>query len=167
MLEQAGLDVVVEHGAIIGEVLGLEVARVVVDDDGRASIEVGVGRHDREAFAIVHGDLPTADALRSAIETVSAHRRHDRPHHPSSQLASERWLLDRALRDPDLLGSWPIARRAGTVRRESVKDVLPALASGLDDEGRPVDGGRARSASTSISSRWRPTPERRGTPTPG
>ena len=64
-LRDAGADVVVEHGVVSGEVLGLEVARVV---DGR--IEVGVGRHDREAFAMIHGDLPPAEALATVVDAV-------------------------------------------------------------------------------------------------
>ena len=56
-----------------GEILGLEIARVVVDDTG-ARIEVGVGRHDREAFAMLHGDLPPEAALAGVIATVRRHR---------------------------------------------------------------------------------------------
>jgi hypothetical protein len=138
VLEQAGLDVVIEHGALIGEVLGLEVARVVEADDGTAAIEVGVGRHDREAFAIVHGDVPTTDALRSVIDTVAQHRSADLPHHPLNGLSPEKWLLHRSMRDPELFGSWRIARESGPIVRQSVKDVLPAFAAGTDDHGEPV-----------------------------
>lgn len=38
----------VEGGELMGELLGLEVARVVVGDDGSAHVEAGVGRFDRE-----------------------------------------------------------------------------------------------------------------------
>lgn len=69
MLLEAGVEVTVEHGEIRGEIRGLEVARIRVDDDGTARIEVGVGRHDREAFAMVHGDLPTAKALASVVDS--------------------------------------------------------------------------------------------------
>ena len=51
-----------EHGVLLGEVDGLEVCRVVLVD-GVAHLEVGVGRHDREAFALMHGDVPPAEAL--------------------------------------------------------------------------------------------------------
>jgi hypothetical protein len=138
VLEQAGLDVVVENGTVMGEVLGLEVARVVVSDDGTAGIEVGVGRHDREAFAIVHGDLPTVDALRRVIDTVRSHRRADLPQHPLNGLAPERWLLRQAMLAPDLFADWTLARASGPVGRDSVKDVVPAIAAGTDDHGRPV-----------------------------
>ena len=62
-IEAAGATVVIEHGVITGEVLELEVCRVVdVDDERtrRVRLEVGVGPHDREAFATIHGDIPPA-----------------------------------------------------------------------------------------------------------
>jgi hypothetical protein len=49
LIEAAGIDVVVEHGAVTGEWRGLEVARIVEGPDG-PRLDVGVGRHDREAF---------------------------------------------------------------------------------------------------------------------
>jgi hypothetical protein len=52
----AGADVVVEHGVVAGEVLGLEIARVVDDGAGGLRIDAGVGRHDREAFQMLQGD---------------------------------------------------------------------------------------------------------------
>ena len=78
----AGCDVRVEHGALIGEVLGLEVARVVEPADAPPRLEVGVGRHDREAFAIIHGDLPTDAALAEVVAAVRRHRRAGAPEHP-------------------------------------------------------------------------------------
>ncbi len=54
ILRAAGLDVVVEQGVVRGEVLGLEVARVVRAEDGSAAIEAGVGRFDREAGALLN-----------------------------------------------------------------------------------------------------------------
>ena len=72
---------VVEHGVVTGEVRGLEVCRVVDVDDGggRVRLEVGVGPHDREAFAIIHGDVPTRAALAGVVAAVAAARRPTRP----------------------------------------------------------------------------------------
>ena len=65
VIEAGGAVPVVEHGVVTGEVRGLEVCRVVDDPfTGAVRLEVGVGAHDREAFAIMHGDVPTVDALR-------------------------------------------------------------------------------------------------------
>lgn len=136
-LVEAGAEVVVEHGAVCGEVNGLEVARVV----GRGAevrIEVGVGRHDREAFAAIHGDRPTADALADVIGTVRQHRRPGRPTHPLNRLAAERWLRRWVLEDPGRLGLAELEPVEGTVPRASVQDVVPAFAVGRDDDGEPV-----------------------------
>ena len=70
-----GAEPVVEHGVVTGEVRGLEVCRVVDDPDtGAVRLEVGVGAHDREAFAILHGDVPTVDALAGVVRAVADRR---------------------------------------------------------------------------------------------
>jgi hypothetical protein len=137
MIVDAGAAVVIEHGVVAGEILGLEVARVVIDDFG-ARIEVGVGRHDREAFGILHGDLPTPAALASVVSTVRGHRRPDAPDHPLKRLAGERWLRERLLVEPEIAGATHLERADGPEPRESVKESLPAVAVGADARGRPV-----------------------------
>ncbi|MEA3217958.1 MAG: hypothetical protein QOJ19_4114, partial [Acidimicrobiia bacterium] len=44
---EAGADLVVEHGVVMAEILGLEVGRVV-----NGTLELGVGKHDRAAAAV-------------------------------------------------------------------------------------------------------------------
>ena len=78
MIRAAGADAVVEHGLLRGEVLGLEVARVAVDEEG-AYLEVGVGKHDRHAQRLVHAEIPTPKVLADAVATVRRHRRSDAP----------------------------------------------------------------------------------------
>lgn len=138
MLAAAGADVVVEHGVVSGEVRGLEIARVAVDDDGTGRIEVGVGRHDREAFAMVHGDVPPAEALADVIGTVRRHRHPDAPHHPLNRLAGERWLRATVVADPALVGAAHLRPVDPPVPRANVKDPVPAPALGEDLEGRPL-----------------------------
>jgi hypothetical protein len=127
--------VVREHGEVAGEVLGLEVARVVVADDGRAALEVGIGRHDREAFALVHGDVPPREALQQAVDTV---RRHRHPGHALGRIAQERLLRHRLLAEPGLVGCRRLEPVAPTVPRTSVKDIVTAAARGEDEQGEPV-----------------------------
>lgn len=134
----AGLDVAVEHGVVTGEVLGLEVARVVVRADGAAAIEVGVGRNDRELFGMMHGDLPTDEALSRVVAAVRRHRRADQPAHPLNRLAGERWLRSHLLTHPTRLEGWSLHPVDGPVARLSLSDRLPAYAAGHDREGRPV-----------------------------
>jgi hypothetical protein len=135
-LRAAGLDVVVEHGTVRGEIEGLEVAVVAVDDQGGARIEVGVGRNDREAFALLHGDLAPASALRQVADTVRRHRRAGAPAHPLNRLAAARWLRARLL--ADRLAGWSLDPVAAVVPRSGVADDGPAFAYGRDGAGAPV-----------------------------
>lgn len=86
-LRAAGAEPVVEHGVLVGEVNGLEVARVV---DGH--LEVGVGKHDRHAQTLVHGDRPMGEALAAAVAFVRQHRHPTAEPHPLNRLARGRWL---------------------------------------------------------------------------
>ena len=91
---------------------GFSAARVVVDQDGEAGaprLEVGVGRHDREAFAMIHGRLPTAEALAAVVDAVLAQRRPDAPPHPLNRLAAERWLRCRVMARPEVVGARSLA----------------------------------------------------------
>ena len=138
LLEDSGVTVVVEHGVVAGEVLGLEIARVVVGDDGEARLEVGVGRHDREAFAMIHGRLPTADALASVVDAVLAQRRPDASPHPLNRLAAERWLRALVIEQPAIVGATALAPVDPPLPRDNVKDAAPAAALGTDEAGAPV-----------------------------
>ena len=104
-IRAAGAVPVIDHGVLRAEVLGLEVARASVDPDtGEVWLEVGVGRHDRLAQAMMHqGQDPTV-ALRSAVESIAAHRRHGAMSHPANQLALARWLRQQVAARPSLAG---------------------------------------------------------------
>jgi len=137
MLRNAGVDVTVEHGEIRGEIRGLEIARVVTRNDG-TRLEVGVGRHDREAFTMVHGNLPTAAALESVIASVESVRRVDAESHPLRRLAPEGWLRWRLLNEPSLVGALELQPAEPPVPRESVKDTGASIAVGVDANGGTV-----------------------------
>jgi hypothetical protein len=133
-IEAAGATVVVEHGVVTGEVLGLEVARVVEHDHG-VSLEVGIGRHDREAFAIIHGDRPTGEALAGVVESVRTSRRPDAPEQPLHRIAQERWLREVVLDRPELVGLVALERHEGPLPRPNVKDPWPAVAVTAGGDG--------------------------------
>jgi hypothetical protein len=137
MIRAAGAEPVVERGVLRGEVLGLEVARAVVDDQG-PGLEVGVGKHDREAQGMVHGDEPTAAALARVVAMVEGHRRAAAPHHPYNRLAAERWLRARALAEPALVGARELVAVPSPVEVEDLRKPAPAAAAGVDAEGRPL-----------------------------
>jgi hypothetical protein len=136
-IEAAGATVVVEHGAVTGEVLGLEVARVTGGGD-TVALEVGIGRHDREAFAIIHGDVPTVEALRGVVRAVDEHRRPDAPQHPLNRLAPERLLRWQLEQTPDRLGLVSLVPAQPPAPRTNVKDRVPCAALGTRGDGSPV-----------------------------
>lgn len=138
LIEAAGAEVVVEHGVVTGEVRGLEMCRVVDDPVvGAPRLEVGMGAHDREAFALVHGDEPVEEALRRVIESVAVHRREGADPHPFNRFGAERMLRWTATRDPALVGFRSLAPAEPPVPRANVKDSVPCVATGDTVDGRP------------------------------
>ena len=103
IIEAAGATPNIEHGVVAGEVRGLEVCRVVdeptvghiaeigdfdalgVQSDA-VLLEVGVGANDREAFRLLHGDIPTIEALGVVVEVVAAQRSAETVQHPLNRL---------------------------------------------------------------------------------
>jgi hypothetical protein len=130
---------VVEHGAVTGEVRGLEVCRVVDDPHtGAVRLEVGVGAHDREAFTILHGDVPTVDALAGVVRAVDAHRGPGAAQHPLNRLVPERLIRWQLERDPGALGLASVVPAQPPVPRPNVKDRVPCVALASRDGGRHV-----------------------------
>ena len=129
MITNSGAAVNVEHGTIAGEVRGLEICRIVdqptvgffaelsdvavwasatdgvFDRGDGVRLEVGVGAADREAFQMLHGDMPTAEALTSVVATVITHRSAAARQHPLNRLGAERYLRWEAEQDPGRVGS--------------------------------------------------------------
>ena len=139
LLVGADLEVVVEQSLLLGEVLGLEVARVVPwGDEGDARLEVGVGRFDREAFAMINADLRDTDALAKATATVRSIRRPDAPRHQLNQLVPERWLRAALVADPSPLGLGRLEAVEPALPRVNLKDRGAASAVGEDPSGRTV-----------------------------
>jgi len=133
LLEAHGAVPVVEHGVLRGEVLGLEVARVVA---GR--LVVGVGRHDRHARSEMRPGEDLASALDEAVEAVRRWRRHGVVRHPANTLARGRWLRATVCSRPSLAGL------------ESLEPVAPPLpwfdlpeAGSAPGVGTRPDGSRA------------------------
>jgi hypothetical protein len=135
-IEAAGAEVAVDAGAIIGEVAGLEVCRVVDDPyTGVTRLEVGAGRHDREAFQLMHGDSPDPAVLAGVVAHVAQHRRVGASPHPFNRVAAERFVRWRLVRDPALVGAVVVHAVEPTVPRAGGGG--PAVA-----EGERADGTR-------------------------
>jgi hypothetical protein len=137
MVRAAGADPVVEHGVLIGEVLGLEVVRIVAGEMG-IDVQVGVGKHDREAQRLVHGDRSPIDALADAVRAVRERRVPDAAAHPANQLAAERWLRRVVIAEPAIVGAARLEAVAPPRLRDDLRVPNPAPAAGEDPDGRAV-----------------------------
>jgi hypothetical protein len=129
VIAQSGATPHEEFGVLSGEVKGLEVCRVVDDEYLHSTrLEVGVGVHDREAFAMLHGDQPAPVALARVVGAVTEHRGAGPTGHPLSRLAQERWLRARLVDDPALIGATEVVLAEPPVPRLNLKDPVPCVA---------------------------------------
>jgi hypothetical protein len=135
----AGADAVVEGGIVLGEVRGLEVCRVVDGAPGAGPrLEVGIGAHDRRAFAMIHGDVPAADALGGVVATVTAVRGPGLPPHPLQRLAAERLLRWRLQQDPASVGLATLHPADPPVPRRNLVERTSCVGTGERPDGATV-----------------------------
>jgi hypothetical protein len=111
---------------------------VVVDANGSARVEAGVGRFDREVGAMMFRELAETDALARTVELVGAIRRPGAERHPLNQLVPERWLRHALVRRPELVGAAWLRPVGSAEPRRNLKDVGVASAVGVDHRGRPM-----------------------------
>ncbi len=138
VLVAAGLDPVVEGGNLLGEYLGLEVARVVVDPDGSARVEAGVGRFDREVGAMMFADLGETDSVARAVDIVARSRKVDARRHPLNHLVPERWLRAAVVARPAVVGAAELRSVGSSLPRGSLGEEGVATAVGVDVDGQPI-----------------------------
>ncbi len=162
VIVDAGARVVDDHGRLVAEVLGLEVARIEdplalvgldtsldnLDPADRFRIRIGVGEADRELYDYVSRrrdvDRATDDRLKlERVVSLVKTKRTD-PAHPLSRLARPRWLRSTVLDDPELIelaeleAAAPLRPHPGVFDREpsaaySVLDrVTVVCSSGID-----------------------------------
>lgn len=130
VLDAAGCEVIVEHGVVLGEVEGLEVARVVLDPDGTAVVRVGVGLFDQEAHAVIHAEAPVEERLAQVVTQVASQRRVGAGPHPLNLVARERWLRSELVRNPAAVGLDGLTPVAPLAPRGGVRQERPASALG-------------------------------------
>ena len=136
IIREGGASPHVEHGIVTGEVLGLEVCRAVTDQySGESRLEVGIGAHDREAFALLHGNKPKIQALADVVASVVKQRTPSADPHPFNRLAPERMLRARVLAEPALVGATTLVASDSPFPRTNVLDVVPCVASGKRPDG--------------------------------
>lgn len=138
VLEQQGLDVVVEGDRLAGEFRGLEVVRIVrALDDDEPILEVGVGRFDRELTAMMHGDLPDAASVTRVVEQLREIRRPGGRNHPLGTLVPERWLRHTLIAEPSRIGVDDLVAAPTPDPRDRLRERGVAAAVGTRD-GEPV-----------------------------
>jgi hypothetical protein len=156
VIHQAGATPNVEHAVVFGEVRGLEVCRVVdqpttghiadldVDTASLAAasgavdgvqLEVGVGDNDREAFRLLHGDVPTAEALAVVVDAVARHRSIEAPQHPLNRLGRERYLRWELEQDPTRIDMVSVTPAQPPLPRPNLKDPVPCVAAAVAPDG--------------------------------
>ncbi|MFW2334680.1 hypothetical protein [Ilumatobacter sp.] len=139
LIVEGGAEPIVEHGVLTGEVRGLEVCRVVDDATTDATrLEVGVGDHDREAFQMLHGDVPTVESLARVVDSVARHRTSDAPPHPLKSLGAERLIRWQIEQQPSLVGATLIAPAPPPLPRPNLKDPVPCVAVGIGANGEQI-----------------------------
>jgi hypothetical protein len=155
VIHEAGATPNVEHAVVFGEVRGLEVCRVVdqptmghiaeLDVETAAfaasgavegvQLEVGVGVNDREAFRLLHGDIPTPEALAVVVDAVARHRSAEAPQHPLNRLGQERYLRWELEQDPTRIGMVSVVPAEPPLPRPNLKDPVPCVAIGVAPDG--------------------------------
>ena len=139
LIVEGGAQPVAEHGVLTGEVRGLEVCRVVDDVAmGVTRLEVGVGQHDREAFQMLHGDVPAVASLARVVDVVTQHRSPEGPPHPLKSLGAERLIRWRLEQRPELVGAGVLAPAPPPLPRTNLKDPTPCVAAGIGLDGERV-----------------------------
>jgi hypothetical protein len=95
-----------------------------------------MGVNDREAFAMVHGEMPTEQALRTVIDAVAIHREPGAMVHPFNQFGAERLHRWRALQNPQSVGFAFLQPANPPVKRTNLKDPVPCVAVGKTIDGQ-------------------------------
>jgi len=131
-LSEAGLDVVADHGVWIGEINGLEVARVGMRD-GDCSIDIGVGAYDQFASAALAQDRKVAESLATVVSMVEPHRLAGAEPHAIGRLVRSRWLRAQLLRNPGLIGLNALNPIPLLYERPGLMESQPAAALGERD----------------------------------
>jgi hypothetical protein len=133
LLAAHGATPVFEHGALRGEVLGLEVARVV-----KGSLVVGVGRHDRHARAEMRPGQDVESALDEAVAAVRSRRVAGAAPHPANMLARSRWLRAVVCSSPALVRASSLSPVEPPLPWFDLPDAGAAPCLGQLEGGQPV-----------------------------
>lgn len=137
VLANADLDVVADHGVWIGEINGLEVARVG-ERDGTCAIDIGVGAYDQFAMSALNVDTGEAESLARVVSMVRPFRERGAEPHPIGRLVRSRWLRAEIVRSPDVIGLESVDPIPLLIPRPGLVESQPAAALGYRSDGTKV-----------------------------
>ena len=137
-LVAAGLEVVADHGVWIGEINGLEVARVG-QREGECSIDIGVGAYDQFASAALKPkDRDIVDAIATVLGMVRPHRMAGAEPHAIGRLVRSRWLRTQLVHEPSTIGLESLNPIPLLFERPGLLETQPAAALGNKADGTSV-----------------------------
>lgn len=84
---------------------------------------------------MLHGDIPTIEALAAVVDSVLAHRSPDAPQHPLNRLGQERYLRWRLEQEPALVGMVEVVAAEPPQPRPNLKDPIPCVARAVAADG--------------------------------
>ena len=128
-LRQGGLDVVADHGVWLGEINGLEVARVG-QRDGSCALDIGVGAYDQFAASAIDQGRSDREKLEAVVGLVRPQRQAGSPPHAIGRLVRSRWLRSQAVTAPHLIGLTALSPTPLLIPRPGLKESQPAAARG-------------------------------------
>ena len=135
IMVSVGLDVVADHGVWLGEINGLEVARVG-SREGGCAIDIGVGAYDQFASAaLTPEDRDAAEALENVISMVRPHRSADSAPHALGRLVRSRWLRSQVVADPSIIGLDSLNPIPLLFARPGLMETQPAAGLGATVDG--------------------------------
>jgi hypothetical protein len=85
---------------------------------------------------MLHGDIPTVEALATVVESVLAYRCADAIQHPLNRLGQERYLRWQLEQDPSLVGMAMVTPHEPPQPRPNLKDPIPCVARAVDSAGQ-------------------------------
>ncbi|MEE2682544.1 MAG: hypothetical protein VYD77_01255 [Actinomycetota bacterium] len=155
LLKASGCDVVQEHGVLKGEIKGLEVARVVINDEGQQVLRVGVGAYDQEAHKIFDSQQTPEEKLFRIVSQVMEYRNQKSEPHPLNRAARAKWMIAEIIATSenfDLEEVQPLSmleeidtvtesHPAAAIGRTGAGSVLIVASSGIDLQTIPVAAG--------------------------
>lgn len=137
-LAAADLDVVADHGIWLGEINGLEVARVG-ERDGQCAIDIGVGAYDQFASAALTPEgRDVSESLASVVSMVRPHRIAGAEPHALGRLVRARWLRAQLVRDPSPIDAETLNPVPLLFERPGLMEGQPAAALGTRSDGSSV-----------------------------